>query len=101
MVDSHPLRQATWLDMARLAQPALGPVAQRLDGKPILLTYAIALSYSLGARGRVNLVAVANEEFYIKLGFQATTMIKDGDRVFEISADKAIELLQSRGLINA
>ncbi len=66
-----------------------------------LLTYSIALSYSLGFSGRVNLIPVANEDFYTERGFLPTNVTVDEDIVFEIPADQAIGLLQKRGLIDA
>ena len=66
-----------------------------------LLTYAIALSYSLGFSGRVNLIPVANEEFYTQRGFLPTNVAMDEDVVFEIPADQALDFLQDRGLFDA
>lgn len=66
-----------------------------------LLTYSIALSYSLGFSGRVNLIPVANEDFYTERGFLPTNVTVDEDIVFEIPADQAIGLLQKRGLDDA
>jgi hypothetical protein len=47
-----------------------------------LIIYAIALSYSLAFRGRVNLSAVANDGFYSQLGFQAVQLDQYGDVFF-------------------
>jgi hypothetical protein len=66
-----------------------------------LLVYVIALSYSLGFSGRVNLIAVANEEFYTEKGFQPTSITKDDDTLLELPATVAVQLLKDRGLIDA
>lgn len=65
-----------------------------------LLVYAVALSYSLGFEGRVNLIPVANEGFYMRLGFQSTDVTEGEDVLFELSAVSAIGLLKARGLID-
>ncbi len=64
-----------------------------------LIHYAIALSYSLGFRGRVNLVPIANFEFYENLGFVPTTTLKDGDVVYELPESEALKILKQRGLL--
>jgi hypothetical protein len=66
-----------------------------------LLTYAIALSYSLGFSGRVNLFPVANEQFYGDLGFAATAMTSEGETLFELPATNALSILHDRGLLDA
>jgi len=65
-----------------------------------LLCHAIAFSYSLGYEGRVNLIPVANDPFYASIGFQATHVTQNGDTLLEIPTNTALELLQSRGLID-
>jgi hypothetical protein len=65
-----------------------------------LLVYAVALSYSLGFEGRVNLFPVANVDFYTKLGFRPTTVTQDEDVLFELQASSAIAMLKKRGLID-
>lgn len=65
-----------------------------------LLTYAIALSYSLGFSGRVNLFPVANENFYIKKGFVPTSVTDGLDTLHELPASEALSLLRTRGLID-
>ena len=65
-----------------------------------LILYAIALSYSLGFSGRVNLIAVANQDFYQKMGFETTSVIKGDDVLFEIPASVSMDLLKLRGLID-
>jgi len=65
-----------------------------------LLLYAIALSYSLGFSGRVNLIPVANEHFYRERDFLRTDAVIGDDVVFEISATEALNLLKQRGLID-
>jgi hypothetical protein len=66
-----------------------------------LLAYAVALSYSLGFSGRVNLFPVAHEDFYVNRGFQATDVVEDENTLFEIPASKACQFLRARGLIDA
>lgn len=70
-------------------------------GGTALLTYAIALSYSLGFMGAVNLFAIANESFYEDFGFQPTDVISEDERLWELPTPRAIEHLRSRGLIDA
>ena len=65
-----------------------------------LITYAIALSYSLRLDGRVNLSAVANQSFYLRLGFQSIRHDQYGDALLEISAEQAHAHLVERGLID-
>ena len=65
-----------------------------------LITYAIALSYSLRLDGRVNLTAVANQSFYLRLGFQSIRYDQYGDAILEISAEQAHAHLVERGLID-
>ena len=65
-----------------------------------LITYAIALSYSLRLDGRVNLTAVANQSFYLRLGFQSIRYDQYGDALLEISAEQANAHLVERGLID-
>jgi hypothetical protein len=65
-----------------------------------LLTYAVAVSYSLGFSGTVNLFPIAHEEFYLDLGFQRTEIIEDDERLFELPATAGLQLLQQRGLTN-
>ncbi len=65
-----------------------------------LITYAIALSYSLALGGRVNLTAVANAAFYLRLGFQFVRNDQYGDALLEISAEQAHLHLVERGLID-
>jgi hypothetical protein len=65
-----------------------------------LLSYAIATSYAIGFSGRVNLFAVANVEFYVKLGFQETAIGNGQERLYELPALAALDLLKQRGLIN-
>lgn len=63
--------------------------------------YAIVLSYSQGYCGRVNLQAVASEDFYAKQGFEPTTIQQDGEIVWEIPAVVAQKKLSERGIIDA
>ncbi len=63
--------------------------------------YSIVLSYSQGFGGRVNLQAVASEEFHAKQGFEPTTIQQDGEIVWEISAETAQLKLIERGIIDA
>ncbi|MCE9547754.1 MAG: hypothetical protein K8T25_19965 [Planctomycetia bacterium] len=70
------------------------------NGGSGLLTYAIAVSYSLGFMGRVNLFPVANQSFYTDKGFESTGIQEEDDSLFEIPSDAAIELLRARGLID-
>jgi hypothetical protein len=65
-----------------------------------LLVYAIVVSYSLGLSGRVNLIPVANEDFYLNFGFVATPVTQDQDVVFELSASTALATLKERGLLD-
>lgn len=65
-----------------------------------LILYAVALSYSLGFMGRVNLFAVANQDFYEERGFEATSVSVDDDVLFEIPASVSLKWLQTRGLID-
>ncbi len=65
-----------------------------------LLMYAIALSYSLGFQGRVNLIPIASEDFYRRMGFLPTTSVVDGDTLFEMPDDGVLSLLRARGLID-
>ena len=65
-----------------------------------LLTYAVAVSYSLGFSGRVNLLAIAHEGFYVGRGFLRTDIIQEGERLYEVPASTAVDLLRQRGLIN-
>lgn len=65
-----------------------------------LIYYAIALSHSLGFSGRVNLFAVANQDFYEKMGFETTSVINGEDVLFEIPASVSVDLLNARGLID-
>ncbi len=65
-----------------------------------LLTYAVALSYSLGFSGRVNLFPVANEEFYTSKGFRVTTVVAGEETLFEIPTNDAMRLLTERGLFD-
>lgn len=66
-----------------------------------LLTYAAAVSYSLGFSGRLNLFPIANEQFYLDRGFVRTGVTQDGETLFELPAAVALSLLQSRGLLDA
>ncbi len=66
-----------------------------------LLVYVVALSYSLGFSGRVNLIPIANEEFYTEKGFRPTNIATDDGTLFELPATTAIQLLKERGLIDA
>jgi len=63
--------------------------------------YSIVLSYSQGFGGRVNLQAVANEDFHAKQGFEPTAIQQDGEIVWEIRADVAQRKLIERGIIDA
>ena len=63
--------------------------------------YSIVLSYSQGFGGRVNLQAVASEEFHAKQGFEPTTIQQDGEIVWEIRANVAQQKLIERGIIDA
>lgn len=65
-----------------------------------LLTYAAALSYSLGFAGRLNLFPIANERFYADRGFVKTDVTKDDETLFELPATVALSVLQKRGLID-
>lgn len=66
-----------------------------------MLIYTIALSYSLGFGGIVNLFPIANEQFYIRLGFEPTGVTEGVDALFELPATAANALLVERGLIDA
>lgn len=65
-----------------------------------LLVYAIAQSYFLGFEGRVSLFPVANEDFYSKMGFIPTDELVGDDRLFELPAERALDSLRTRGLID-
>ena len=65
-----------------------------------LLLHAVAFSYSLGFSGRLNLFPVANEDFYLDLGFVPTDVIQDDEPLFELPAAAALSVLKQRGLIN-
>jgi hypothetical protein len=65
-----------------------------------LLSYAIAQSYSLGFGGRVNLFAIANEEFYTQMGLLPTSISKDEMQLFELPASTAFRILKEKGLID-
>lgn len=65
-----------------------------------LVKYAIALSYSLGWFGRVNLIPIANEDFYTNFGFQPTEAGEGADVLFELESNVAIVLLKKWGLID-
>jgi hypothetical protein len=66
-----------------------------------LLSYATAVSYSLGFGGRVNLFPIAHEEFYLSRGFVQTHVEQDGDPLFELPAKAALSQLIERGLLDA
>lgn len=63
--------------------------------------YSIVVSYYQGFGGRVNLQAVASEDFYAKQGFEKTTIQQDGEIVWEIRAKVAQQKLIERGIIDA
>jgi hypothetical protein len=65
-----------------------------------LLTYAVAVSYSLGFSGRVNLFPIAHEDFYLNRGFLRTETVENDERLYELPASAALQLLKERGLIN-
>lgn len=65
-----------------------------------LMHHSIALSYSLGYKGRVNLFAVANEEFYTQLGFKPTEYTQNEDVLLELPTTTAMRILKERGLID-
>lgn len=65
-----------------------------------LLLYAVAVSYSLGFGGRVNLFPIANQDFYVKRGFQLTQVTSGEDVLFELPAVSATAWLRKRGLID-
>ena len=64
-----------------------------------LLTYAIALSYSLGLGGRVSLIPIAHQTFYEQFGFVATEAKVGRETLFELPAASATEILIERGLL--
>lgn len=64
-----------------------------------LIAYAAAVSYSLGFSGRINLFAVANEEFYEHRGFVDTGTIVENEILLELPTSSAVTMLQERGLI--
>jgi hypothetical protein len=76
-----------------------------LVGRPLfrrvgtgLLEYAIAQSHLLGFSGRINLIAVANEGFYLSRGFVATDIMHEDGPVFELPASVATQILKNRGI---
>ena len=49
---------------------------------------------------RVNLFAVANEEFYTQLGFKPTEYTQNEDVLLELPTTTALRILKERGLID-
>ena len=45
-------------------------------------------------------IAMANQDFYEKMGFETTSVIKGDDVLFEIPASVSMDLLKLRGLID-
>ncbi len=62
-----------------------------------LFFHAVKISYSLGMLGRVQLVAIAHEDFYLNLGLVKTGKMHDGDFYYELSVSEAYSLLQKQG----
>ncbi len=66
-----------------------------------LLRYAIAESWSLGLHGRVSMFPIAHEDFYVKRGFQPTS-VRDqsgSDTLYEISSTDAEKYLRHHGVL--
>lgn len=78
----------------------LVPAPVYRGGCEALLAYSVAISHSLGFSGRVNLFPVANETFYSGRGFVPTSVIVEGETLFELPADAARAILEKRGLLN-
>jgi len=66
-----------------------------------LLVVAVAQSYSLGFQGRLNLVPIANLAWYENCGFVPTEVETNDGFLYELPKDRALELLQRKGLLDA
>lgn len=100
----EPGKKAVFVDRVATAPWNRDRVAKKPHFRGVgtgFVLYSIVLSYSQGFGGRVNLQAVASEDFYAKQGFEPTAIQQDGEIVWEIRADVAQRKLIERGIIDA
>jgi hypothetical protein len=61
-----------------------------------LIRYVVVQSHLHGLKGRVNLTAVAHVDFYLHLGFVETQERNGDGKIYELSTDAALHLMEDR-----